>query len=298
MRVIRKFAWLGAQVPPELVSLRWRPFVEVADYEEFGSFEVPRAVSAVGMELVTKGYERVPHHHRKAQLILVVRGLVICEVKKGLWMIPSQCALWIPGGMEHGVRCVGDLELYVLFVDPEIALDLPSECSTFSISPLLRELVIAVSRLPQLYDAEGADGRLIQTMLDQLAKAPAERLHVPMPADPRLRKIAAMLTADPSNRFTISEWAREVAMSERSLFRLMLSQTGMSFGRWRRQFQIMFAIERLASGYPVQAVAFDLGYESASAFISMFKKVLGQPPGKYFAERASLSTPTDEGAIA
>lgn len=272
--------------------------MEVAEYQALGSFEIPRAVFAVGMELVTKGFEQALHHHRKAQLILAVRGLVICEMKKDLWMIPSQCALWIPDGMEHGVRCVGDLELYVLFVDPEIAPDLPTECSTFTISPLLRELVIAVSRLPQLYNADGADGRLIQTMLDQLSKAPTGRLHVPMPADPRLRKIAAMLTADPANRFTISEWAREVAMSERSLFRLMLNQTGMSFGRWRQQFQIMFAIERLASGRPVQAVAFDLGYESASAFISMFKKVLGQPPGKYFAERASLSSPADVGVIA
>ena len=262
-------------------------------HEVFDPHEVPRAVSAVGMELVTGGFESQQHAHRKAQLILTARGLVTCDVAKGLWMVPPQCALWIPGGMEHSARAVGEVELYVLFLDPEVASALPTECCTVSITPLLRELMIAVSRLPPLYDGEGAPARLINTMLDELAVAPVERLHLPLPSDPRLRRIAAALTADPSNRATIGEWARHVAMSERTLFRLILKETGMSFGRWRQQFQIMLALERLAEGEPVQAVAFDLGYESASAFITMFKKAMGQPPGKYLASRRGQATATN-----
>jgi len=34
----------------------------------------------------------------------------------------------------------------------------------------------------------------------------------------------------------------------------------------------------------VTNVAMDLGYDSQSAFISMFKRALGKTPGKYFAE--------------
>jgi AraC-like DNA-binding protein len=263
----------------------------ITDGEEvFAPDEVPRAVSAVGMELVTGGFEQPPHLHRKAQLMLAVRGLITCEVAKGLWMVPPQCALWIPGGMQHSVRAVGEVELYVLFVDPDIVPELPTECCTVAIDPLLRELVIAVAHLPPLYDRDGPPGRLIQTMLDRLATAPVERLHLPLPTDPRLRRIADELTADPSNRATIAEWARLVAMSERTLFRLILKETGMSFGRWRQQFQIMLALERLTEGDAVQAVAFDLGYESPSAFITMFKKALGEPPGKYLAARRSQVT--------
>jgi AraC-like DNA-binding protein len=33
----------------------------------------------------------------------------------------------------------------------------------------------------------------------------------------------------------------------------------------------------------VQQVAGNLGYDSVTAFITMFKKSTGQPPGKYFA---------------
>jgi AraC-like DNA-binding protein len=255
------------------------------DEEVFDPQEVPREVFAIGGELVTDGLEQPPHRHRKAQLIMALRGLVTCEVAKGLWMVPPRCALWIPGDMEHSVRAIGEVELYVLFVDPDVTADLPAECCTVGISPLLRELIISVARLPPLYDREGPQGRLIRTMLDTLAAAPVERLHLPLPGDARLKKIAAALTTDPSDRAMIGEWARRVAMSERSLFRLIHRETGMSFGRWRQQIQIMVALERLARGEAVQTVAFDLGYESASAFITMFKKAMGQPPAKYLAAR-------------
>lgn len=270
---------------------------EINDEEVFDPQEVPREVFAIGTELVTDGFEQPPHMHRKAQLIMALRGLVTCEVAKGLWMVPPQCALWIPGGMEHSVRAVGEVELYILFVDPDITAELPSECCTVAIAPLLRELIIGVARLPPLYDRDGPQGRLTHTMLDELAAAPVERLHLPLPSDPRLRKIADALTADPSDRATIGEWARRVAMSERTLFRLIHREIGMSFGRWRQQFQIMVALERLASGEAVQVVAFDLGYESASAFITMFKKALGEPPGKYLAARQTQAVRANVGRI-
>lgn len=106
-----------------------------------------------------------------------------------------------------------------------------------------------------------------------------------MPSDGRLRKIVDALHHTPSDRATTGEWARRIGMSERALFRLVLKQTGMSFGRWRQQIQVMLAIEQLSKAKAVQAIAFDLGYESASAFITMFKKAMGQPPATYLATR-------------
>ena len=50
----------------------------------------------------------------------------------------------------------------------------------------------------------------------------------------------------------------------------------------------MVALERLVDGEAVKTVALDLGYESTSAFIAMFKKALRMPPGKYLAGRRKL----------
>ena len=257
----------------------------------FDPAEVPRAVFAVGMELVTDGHELPKHKHRKAQLILGLRGMVTAEVENGLWMVPPRCAVWIPGGLEHSVRKVGNVELYILFVEPDIVPNLPDACCTLTISTLLRELIVETARLTPLYDRAGPAGRLIHTMLDQLAAAPITHLHLPLPADQRLRRIADALAADPSDRATIGEWARRIGMSERALIRLVPQKLGMSFGRWRQQFQIVFALERLSEGQPVQTVALDLGYEGASAFITMFKKALGQPPARYLASRGAQARP-------
>lgn len=251
--------------------------------------EAPCRESFVGrvsaVELIETGYQLGSHCHHEAQLMLVIRGLVTCEVISGLWIVPPQCALWIPDRIAHSMRGVGDLQLYCVYVDPKLTDFLPRECCVLTMSPLLRELVIEISHLPGNYDVDGPDGRMIEIMLDRLATAPMEQLHLPVPSDRRLRQIADRLVADPSDRTTMREWAREIGMGERTLFRLLSKETGMSFGRWRQQFQIMFALKRLSEGAPVQAVACELGYESSSAFITMFRKTLGKPPLKFLADR-------------
>ena len=57
----------------------------------------------------------------------------------------------------------------------------------------------------------------------------------------------------------------------------------MTFRQWRQQVKLLEALGRLANGEQVATVAFDLGYDSQSAFIAMFRKALGTTPGKYFA---------------
>ncbi|WP_084455606.1 AraC family transcriptional regulator [Novosphingobium rosa] len=244
----------------------------------FEDYNLERPLSAM---VITHGWEKPPHAHRRAQLLLSVKGLITCEVASGLWLVPSQNALWIPPGKVHDMHCMGDVEIYLVFMDASLIGALPRQCCTLAISPLLRELIRAVSHLPPLYDETGPPAPLIQTMLNELAVAPVERLHLSMPDDNRLRRIIDGWAADPADRAGPGSWAQRIGMSERSLSRLVLSETGMSFIRWRQQFQIMQALERLARGVSVQHIAFDLGYESPSAFIAMFRKILGTSPSRY-----------------
>ena len=55
----------------------------------------------------------------------------------------------------------------------------------------------------------------------------------------------------------------------------------MSFGRWRRQARLLQALRRVAEGASVSSVALDVGYESTSSFIAMFRRTLGTTPGRY-----------------
>lgn len=65
------------------------------------------------------------------------------------------------------------------------------------------------------------------------------------------------------------------------------SETGLTFGQWRKQWQIIVALQSLAEGESVQRTAEALGYESVSSFISMFRKTLGSPPARYMRRTAT-----------
>lgn len=246
--------------------------------------DVPRDVVAFGAELGDQRIELGLHAHSRAQLLLTLRGAVTCEAEQGVWIAPPHCAVWIPGNLPHAVTADGDVELYCLHVEPHAAPNLPNQCSILAVSPLLRQLVLAVSRLPALYALDGAEGRLVAVLLDQLAAATVEPLGVPMPSTPRLRSIAAAITGTPGDRATVEIWAERLGMAPRTLTRQLQRETGMSFGRWRQRLVIVTALQRLAQGTPVQTVALDLGYENSSAFVTMFRKALGKPPGRYLAE--------------
>jgi AraC-like DNA-binding protein len=122
-------------------------------------------------------------------------------------------------------------------------------------------------------------------LLDELALAKVEQLHLPMSADDRLRKMVDAMIEAPSDRATLDVWAARVGLSERTMARLITRETGMSFGRRRQQLAVMLAVKWFAGGASIQQVSADLGYESVPSFVTMFRKVLGAPPGRYMAER-------------
>lgn len=225
------------------------------------------------------------HRHRKNQLVLLLRGVLTCEVECGLWIVPPQSAIWVPGGVLHKITTAGTIECYVSFIDPSLASNLPANCCAVSTTPLLRELLIRSASFPVLYSEGGMESHLATLLLDEIALAPVGNLHLPMPADARLRKIVEMIMDDPADRGTIQTWALRVGLSERTLSRLLTHETGMSFGRWRQQLHVMLAVKWLGTGSSVQQVADGLGYESAGSFVTMFRRLLGTSPGRYVAER-------------
>ncbi|MBR0735675.1 helix-turn-helix transcriptional regulator [Bradyrhizobium liaoningense] len=243
-------------------------------------------VIAVRVDVVGTKEEVPDHRHRKGQLVFALGGGVTCRVPNGLWMVPPHCAVWIPGGMQHSNLATANARLFFLYIEPDI-VDLPDRCCTLSISSLLRELIVDLS--DHVGDDEARRELLASVLLRELPRMPVQQLHLPLSSEPRLKKIATTLAENPSDRRTLAEWARRVGLSESSLARLIVSETGLTFGRWRQQLHLIVALRELTSGASVQQVSADLGYESVAAFITMFKKALGKPPAKYLASIAKDS---------
>lgn len=250
--------------------------------EDFDPDTSDRPAVALRLDFRNYGVEVPRHTHRKGQLILALHGAVTCTAANGIWIVPPHCGVWVPGGVAHSNRATANARLSFLFVEPGAGA-LPQHCCTLSISPMVREMIGRLADEPFDYALDSHTGRLVRVLLDELALMRQERLNLPVSDHPKIRRIAAALSANPADRSTLAEWAVRVALSERSLTRLMIQETGLTFGRWRQQLQLIIALRELAAGANVQQVSDMLGYESVTAFILMFKKALGQTPARYVA---------------
>lgn len=229
------------------------------------------------------GHVVQPHNHGRAQLIFASRGVMTVTTAAGAFVVPPQRAVWMPAGEVHQVESRGAYSMRTLLIRHGAATGLPDGCRVVTVTPLLREVILALMDAPQDYPPGGPEERLAQVALDLIAILSVAPLHLPMPADRRLSKLAETLLADPADGRGLDDWARELALSGRTLARLFDAETGMSFRAWRQQARLLRALEMMAAGQPVTTVALDVGYDSPSAFIAMFRRVLGVSPARYFA---------------
>ncbi|WP_417795071.1 AraC family transcriptional regulator [Terasakiella pusilla] len=228
------------------------------------------------------GTEATPHSHAWGQLLYASSGIMQAMAQGSIWVIPPQRAVWIPPHVVHSIKVVHTVTMRNMYVAPHALQGLPDHCQVMSVSPLLRELIAEAVTYPALFDVEGAQGRLVRVLLDQLKAAPSSSLHLPVPETGPIQHIAEHLKTDPADDSTLEDWADRLGTTTRTLARNFKKQTDMTFGQWRQQARLLEALSRLAANQPVAHIAQDLGYSSQSAFSAMFKKALGVTPGQFF----------------
>jgi AraC-like DNA-binding protein len=225
-----------------------------------------------------------PHAHNKHQLIYAVRGVMLVHAEAGRWVVPPTRAIWMVAGATHEVHCIGEVHMRSLLVASNAAPKLLSDTQTVGISSLLRELIRAAMEVQHPYSPDTRDGRVMQLILDELRALPVLPLHLQTPTDPRLLRICAQLQQHLDDSSTMADWARRLAVDVKTIQRLFVKETGMTFGQWRQQARLLRALELLATGEKIIDVALALGYESPSAFATMFRRQFDQTPSQFFAE--------------
>lgn len=246
-------------------------------------------IFSVKSENISDKWELKPHQHPEAQLLFSIKGTMICEVKGSIRIVPPQCAVWIPTNLIHSTRGNGNTECCCIFIDTTRIRGLPDECVILSVSPLLRELILFASYFDEKIQRSEEDQRIFNVLVDQIKVSTNLDVTLPMPSEPRLYSITNELIMRPNNSMKLKEWAHKVNMSERSFTRLVQHELGMSFGRWKQQLHVIIALQRISKGESITSIALDLGYENASGFVTMFKKILGKPPLSYFRETKGIS---------
>ena len=228
------------------------------------------------------------HSHLRGQLFCIEDGLIHVRTEQGSWLMPPHRAGWIPPGQAHMASISGVTRAWNVVITPAAARGLPRAPCVFGVSELLRALVrraVAWTRQDSLAPAQR---RMAAVLLDEMKNAPQEPLHLPMPTDRRLLRIANAVLADPGSPRTLADWADGAGLSPRTLSRLCQAELGCSFARWRQQAGLVHALECLARGEPVAQVSDALGYATPSNFIAMFRRTFGESPARYFAARREV----------
>lgn len=229
--------------------------------------------------------EEIPwHHHQKGQLVLPLTGVVTSFIDDKMWLVPPRCAVWIPSNVMHRNQISANADVCMVFVDSG-ALSLPESACTLTITPFVRELILHLHSQQPCEENDPASARLVDVLLDQLMRLEREEFDFPIPDEPILNRLALELIARPNEKRTLSEWASDFAMSERTLARMIKRHVQLTFGQWRSQLHIVLALQKLAINLPIQTISEELGYDSVSAFITFFKKALGKSPRQYRIER-------------
>ena len=232
-----------------------------------------------------KGIRLDTHAHREAQLVFAAAGTMQVTTPKGRWLVPPDRAVWVPAHLPHAIDVLADIEMRSLYFNVDwLARDRRN-------GDLAAEFVVRVSRLLHesilaLFDDRDDVARnrlLIEIAMLELHQAGDPATFMPLPQEPRCRRAAEMVLADPTQTYEIETLARAVGTSARTLSRLFSAETQLSFKSWCQRARVAEAIQRLSvnRNASVKQLAADLGYASFSAFSHAFRQVTGKSPTEF-----------------
>ncbi|WP_291570497.1 helix-turn-helix transcriptional regulator [Bradyrhizobium sp.] len=242
-----------------------------------------------GVHLVARHYKKGvrldTHMHREAQLVYAAKGTMQVTTPKGRWLVPPDRAVWVPARLEHSIDVLADIEMRTLYFDlawlarEDRRNNLESEF-VVRVSQLLHEAILA------LFDGRNnpdRTGLLVRLAILELHQAEDSAAFIPLPHEPRCRRAADIVLADPTGTHEIETLAREVGTSVRTLSRLFSLETRLSFKSWCQRARIAAAIEKLSmeANVSVKQLASDLGYASVPAFSHAFRQVTGKTPTEF-----------------
>lgn len=223
------------------------------------------------------------HAHRWNQLVYAISGVLTVNIEGSCFVISPEQAAWVPIGTHHRVGSLLGAEFRSLWLDDAICSGIATNCVVFSVSPLLRALIIESAKLQHEPDADaGYAGRVVHLIVDQLRRAEPLPAALPWPRQGPVMALCEALYAEPADPRGPEQWGAQLGLSARTLTRRFNEEVGIPLSQWRRRLRLIKAVEMLGGGCNVTQTALDLGYGSPSAFIYAFRQEMGTSPHAYY----------------
>jgi AraC-like DNA-binding protein len=225
------------------------------------------------------------HKHQWNQLVYCISGSWRLAVQNHWFVIGPEQAVWIPVGTVHEVASTYGATSHTLYIDQAIGIGMPTGYAVVSVTPLLRQLILEAAAIGQRDDEPAYKRRVLRLILDQLPRLPRVAMSLPWPRSKMLRRLCEAVYLSPADDIDLSEWGSKLGASRRTLSRRFQDELGLTFRDWKARLRLVKSMELLGAGRSVTATAFELGYNSASAFSYMFTKAMGYTPKEHLATR-------------
>lgn len=192
-------------------------------------------------------------------------------------LIPSTQAMWIPAGTVHDIAALGPGTMYCAYLRAGVARSDFATPRRFEVSDLVKGL------LKHLAEDIGVEAglRARAVLLDALERAEAAAPALRYPTHPAARAVAERIAAEPGQRESLTVLAGRRGMSARTLRRIFISETGMTFQQWSTAARLSAALEILDSEASLEYVARSVGFSGASSFVRAFGRHFSDTPGRY-----------------
>jgi AraC-like DNA-binding protein len=225
------------------------------------------------------------HTHDLHQIEYAFEGIAEVETADVRYLLPPQQAMWIPAGCSH-CTTLQRVRSIAVFFDPAMVPDVDGRARVLAAAPVLREMVVYATRWPISRPVSDAAADAFFEALAVVTReclAHEAPLALPTSADPVIGAVMDRTRADLATASARSV-ARAVGISERTLRRQFLAETGMTWSRYLLATRILRSMALLTEGHhTITAIALDVGFDSASSFTRSFRRFTGETPTRYRA---------------
>lgn len=224
------------------------------------------------------------HTHEFGQFFSAIRGSMYVGTHDRVLLLSPAMAMWIPPDVEHWLRYVSANEIIYVDVSRAESDRLGAAPRIVQMTPLLHALMHRTPDTGPSGLTKPHKDALYDLLFHEFLTARDVPLSIAMPQDKRISELALAAMDDPGSIASVDEWLTGAMASRKTIERLFITETGMPPSRWLRHVRILQAVSQLAAGKKISSVAFDLGYESPSAFTYMFRSAIGLSP-RIFRQR-------------
>lgn len=227
------------------------------------------------------------HTHSKGQLSYVEGGLAYIQVADRTYVVPAKHYLWMPAGISHNLiasNSATHLRSLFFYTHDDHKNQFYTKIGIYPMSELLLQMFIHSQKWAG-HVKEGEDKYLFLKVIKDFLPEISTRilpLALPYTENARILEIINYMEANLSVTHTIETVSNRFGLSARSLSRLFKAALDMPFLQYLKLLRMAKAFELIVKNkYSLEAIAYQTGYQSLSAFSNTFYQVTGFRPSDF-----------------